>query len=76
MDYALKAQLTVLAVFLTMAATAGCISWLSAEPQPDGSAVVCAKVEPTPDAGAQQGAGPTMVYVPANAPAGTAAPPR
>jgi hypothetical protein len=84
MDKYLKAQLAVLALFLTMIAAAGCISWMSAEPQPDGSAVICARVEPTraPDAGADSAAGtagtasiaPTMRYVLVHPPVGVEKP--
>ncbi len=67
-------------LFLVAALAAGCISWMSAEPQPDGSAIVCARVEPTPtqDAGADAAPsiGPAMRYVPAHAPVGTETPAR
>jgi hypothetical protein len=60
------------AIVAVFPATA-CISWMSAEPQPDGSAIVCAKVEPTPDAGADASSiTPTMRYVPTHAPVGAA----
>jgi hypothetical protein len=54
-------------LFLVMlAAVAGCVHLLSAEQLEDGSAVMCFRVEPSPDAGADaaQGPGPTMRYVP------------
>lgn len=65
----MKTLLVVESLFLAMLATAGCISWMSAEPQADGGAVVCAKVMPTPDAGVDAAPGaasiaPTMQYVP------------
>lgn len=61
---------------------AGCISWMSAEPQPDGSAVICARVEPTqiPDAGADAATSstaspaPSLQYRLVHAPVGTVAP--
>ncbi len=55
---------------------ASCIYPVSGQPTEDGGAVICVKIEPPPDAGAQQGAGPTMVYVPVHAPAGTVTPQR
>lgn len=69
----MKLLLIAEALFLAMLATAGCISWMSAEPQADGGAVVCAKVLPTSDAGtdaAQKGTvspTPVMQYVPVHA---------
>jgi hypothetical protein len=76
MDAPLKAQLCVLVVFLLMAATAGCLRLISAEQLDDGSSVMCFRVEPTPDAGAEGGvsAAPAMRYVPARAPVGMPAP--
>lgn len=75
MDSYLKAQLAVLALFVTMVVTAGCIRLISAEQLEDGSSVFCAKVEPTPTKDAGPGAAPTiapaMRYAPVHAPVGT-----
>jgi hypothetical protein len=72
-DSYLKAQLAVLTLFAAMIATAGCIRLISAERLEDGSAVMCVRVEPTPDAGADASSiTPTMRYVPAHAPVGAA----
>ena len=76
MDRYLKAQLCVLAVFLVMIATAGCLRLISAEQLEDGSSVMCVRIEPTADAGAPQDPGsvsaaPVMRYVPMHAPVGT-----
>lgn len=66
MDRYLKAQLALLSLLLTMATAAGCIHLISAEQLDDGSAVMCFRVEPSQDAGADatQSTGPTMRYVP------------
>jgi hypothetical protein len=78
MDSYLKAQLAVLALFVAMIATAGCIRLISAEQLEDGSAVMCFRAEPTPTADAGPGAAPTiapaMRYGLVHAPVGTVTP--
>lgn len=75
MDSCLKAQLAVLALFVTMVVTAGCIRLISAEQLEDGSAVMCFRAEPTPTADAGPGAAPTIApalrYGLVHAPVGT-----
>lgn len=58
--------LRALAVGALMLIAAGCIHLLSAEQLEDGSAVMCVRLVPSQDAGADasQGTGPTMRYVP------------
>lgn len=63
-------------VLLAFALGAGCIRLISAERLEDGSAVMCVRVEPTADAGADGAPSiePAFRYAPAHAPVGTVAP--
>lgn len=78
MDRPLKAQLAVAALLVAMIVIAGCLRLISAERLEDGSAVMCVRVEPTPDADAGEEGGvsaaPAMRYVPAPSLVGTVTP--